>query len=195
MYSYIYNNIHWLICIYTGRLIYILYYAPIRTDRVRKLWGGLLICTKLSITLTDLTKPTNINTRNTELQMIRAHTSNHRHRVSNLYLPTRLRNIRNRHTTHHRHTKFHAHRWCEHDIISESSTYYNNTTGNNKHFQSTWKHTVNTTSFSKQTNTTLKKQDVTWTHQTKDQTQRHHTYQNKHDPKLSEMNYEITSFI
>ena len=50
-------------------------YTPIRTDGVVKLGGGLLTYIRHNITFTHLDNPKNINTHNTELQLVRIHTN------------------------------------------------------------------------------------------------------------------------
>ena len=57
------------------------------TDRLGKL-VGLLTYIKHNITFTDLNIPTNINTHNTELEMVRIHT-NKNITSFNLYIPPR----------------------------------------------------------------------------------------------------------
>ena len=67
-------------------------YTSIWTDRDGKLGWGLLTYIMQNLTFTDLNIPTNINTHNTELEMVRIHTGKHTS-VSNLCSIISLHNI------------------------------------------------------------------------------------------------------
>ena len=64
--------------------------TAVRTDRLHKAGGGLLILIRDNITFTTTDIPSTINTHNTELQMVKVHINNTKHfTIANIYIPPR----------------------------------------------------------------------------------------------------------
>ena len=65
-------------------------FTTVRTNRLHKAGGGLIILIRNNITFTTTDIPSTINTHNTELQMFRIHINHTKHiTIANIYIPPR----------------------------------------------------------------------------------------------------------
>ena len=65
-------------------------FTTVRTDRLHKAGGGLIILISYNITFTTTDIPSTINTHNIEFQMVKVHINNTKHiTIANIYIPPR----------------------------------------------------------------------------------------------------------